>query len=111
MPMAQSERERLGLILMAEAASYAKENNCLLGEALIEVTRREAHLWKAYSEAVLGHRAKPKDSARLILMAEVEAFAEETNCSLSVALTEVTKRRPDLWRAYSEQVMGLKHEE
>ena len=108
--MSQSERERLGLELMAEATRYAKENNCPLGVALSEVTKREPHLWNAYSEAVVGRRAKPKDSGRIILMGEVEAFAKENNCSLSVALTEVTKRNPDLWRVYSEQVMGLKKE-
>ena len=106
--MPQSEREHLGLVLMAEAASYAKENNCSLGVALAEVTRQRPHLWGAYSEAVVGRRAKPKDSGRIILMGEVEAFAKENNCSLSVALIEVTKRKPDLWRAYSEQVMGSK---
>ena len=106
--MAQSERERLALELMAEATSYAKENNCSLGVALSEVTKREPHLWKAYSEAVLGRRAKPKDSGRVILMGEVEAFAKQNDCSMSAALSEVTKRRPELWRAYSEQVMDLK---
>jgi hypothetical protein len=110
MAMSQSERERLGLELMAEATKYAEENNCSLGAALSEVTKREPHLWNVYSQAVVGRRVKAKDSGRIILMGEVEAFAKENGCSLSVALTEVTKRRPELWRAYSEQVMGLKQE-
>jgi hypothetical protein len=109
--MSESERERLALELMAEAAVYARENSCSLGVALAEVTKREPQLWAAYSERVLGRRAKPKDAARVILMGEVEAFAKENNCSLSVAMTEVTKRKPELWRAYSEQVMGTKRSE
>jgi hypothetical protein len=104
----QNERERLGLELMAEATVYARENNCSLGAALSEVTKRDPELWRVYSEKVLGRRAKPADSARVILMDEVHAYAKENNCSVSMALSEVTKRRPDLWRAYSEQVMGLK---
>lgn len=106
--MAQSKREQLALELMAEATAYASKNNCTLAVALVEVTRLEPHLWRAYSEAVMGRRAQPKDAARVILMGEVEAFAKENNCSLAVALSEVTKQHPDLWRAYSEDVMRLK---
>jgi hypothetical protein len=93
---------------MAEALSFAKEKNCSLGLALSEITKQDPQSWQAYSEAVLGHRSKPKDSGQVILMGEVHAFMKENNCSLAVALNEVTKRRPDLWRAYSDQVMGLK---
>jgi hypothetical protein len=106
--MSKSERERIALELIEEATTYARENGCSLGIALSEVTKKEPDLWAMYSEKVLGHRARPKDSARVILMGEVEALAKENNCSISVALSEVTKRNPELWRAYSEQVMGLK---
>lgn len=104
----RNESERLSQMLMADASVFAKENGCSLGVALSEVTKRQPEIWQAYSEAVVGRHAKPKDSARVILMAEVRAYAEEKGCSLSLAMTEVTKRRPDLWQAYSEQVMGLK---
>ena len=104
----RSGREQLSERFMAEASVLAKENGWSLGQALVEVTRRRSDVWQAYSEAVVGHPAKPRDSARVILMAEVNAYASESNCSFRDALVEVAKRRPDLWQAYSEQVMGLK---
>jgi hypothetical protein len=104
----RKERERLSRRLMADASVFAKENGCSLGTALIEITKLQPDPWRAYSEAVLGRCIKPGDSGRTILMAEVSAYAEEKGCSLTIAMTEVTRRRPDLWRAYSDQVMGLK---
>jgi len=38
-------------------------------------------------------------------MAEVNAYAKENKCSLSAALSDVTKRNPDLWRQYSEEIV------
>ena len=106
--MSRSERERLALELMAEARAYARTENCSMKIALSEVAKSERELWWAYSQAVLGHEAKPKVAARVILMGEMNAYAKENNCSLGAALTEICKRDPDLWQAYSEQVMGLK---
>jgi hypothetical protein len=44
-------------------------------------------------------------TAQQSLMAEVNAYAKENKCSVSVALSEVTKRKPELWRAYSEEIV------
>jgi len=44
-------------------------------------------------------------TAQQALMAEVNTFAKENKCSLSVALSDVTKRNPDLWRQYSEEIV------
>jgi hypothetical protein len=44
-------------------------------------------------------------TAQQALMAEVNAYAKENKCSLSVALSDVTKRNPDLWRQYSEEIV------
>lgn len=106
--MPRSERERLALELMSEATAYASAKNCSMRVALSEVAKREPELWWAYCEAVRERGAKPKDAPRVILMGEANAYMMENNCSLSVAVNEVTKRNPDLWRAYSQQVMGLK---
>jgi hypothetical protein len=35
----------------------------------------------------------------------VNAYAKEHKCSVSVALSEVTKLKPDLWRQYSEEIV------
>ena len=44
-------------------------------------------------------------TAQQALMAEVNAYAKENKCSLSAALSDVTKRNPDLWRQYSEEIV------
>jgi len=44
-------------------------------------------------------------TAQQALMAEVNAYAKENKCSLSVALSDITKRNPDLWRQYSEEIV------
>jgi hypothetical protein len=46
-------------------------------------------------------------TAQQALMAEVNAYAKENKCSVSVALSEVTKRKPDLWREYSEEIVAV----
>ena len=44
-------------------------------------------------------------TAQQALMAEVNAYAKENKCSVSVALSEVTKRQPELWQQYSEEIV------
>jgi len=44
-------------------------------------------------------------TAQQVLMGEVNAYAKEHKCSVSVALSEVTKLKPDLWRQYSEEIV------
>jgi hypothetical protein len=44
-------------------------------------------------------------TAQQVLMAEVNAYAKENKCSIGVALSEVTKRKPDLWQQYSEEIV------
>jgi phage I-like protein len=44
-------------------------------------------------------------TAQQALMAEVNAYAKEHKCSVSAALSEVTKREPDLWQQYSEEIV------
>ena len=46
-------------------------------------------------------------TAQQALMAEVNAYAKENKCSVSAALSEVTKRKPDLWRDYSEEIVAV----
>ena len=44
-------------------------------------------------------------TAQQALMAEVNAYAKENKCSVGAALSEVTKRKPDLWQQYSEEIV------
>jgi hypothetical protein len=44
-------------------------------------------------------------TAQQVLMGEVNAYAKEHKCSVSVALSEVTKVKPELWRQYSEEIV------
>jgi hypothetical protein len=103
--MSESRRERLALELMAKARIYTKEHKCSMRVALSEVAKQESYLWGAYCDAALARRAQPKDAATVILMGEVQAYAQESNCSYEDALREVCKQFPDLWRAHSTGVM------
>jgi hypothetical protein len=68
--------------------------------ALVEEARPVVDL------ATRGHAAGGEaPTAQQSLMAEVNAYARENKCSVSVALSEVTKRQPALWRAYSEEIV------
>jgi len=44
-------------------------------------------------------------TAQQALMAEVNAYAKDNKCSVGVALSEVTRRNPELWQQYSEEVV------
>jgi hypothetical protein len=44
-------------------------------------------------------------TAQQALMAEVNAYAKENKVSIGAALSEVTKRKPDLWQQYSEEIV------
>jgi hypothetical protein len=44
-------------------------------------------------------------TAQQALMAEVNGYAQEHKCSVSVALSEITKAKPELWREYSAEIV------
>jgi hypothetical protein len=44
-------------------------------------------------------------TAQQALMAEVNGYAQEHKCSISLALAEITKAKPELWREYSEEIV------
>jgi len=68
--------------------------------ALVEQGRPVVDL-RSYGHAGGGEQP----TAQQALMAEVNSYAKENKCSLSVALSDVTKRNPDLWRQYSEEIV------
>jgi hypothetical protein len=70
--------------------------------ALVEEARAVVDL-KSHGHAGGGEQP----TAQQALMAEVNAYAKENKCSVSVALSEVTKKKPDLWREYSEEIVAV----
>jgi hypothetical protein len=114
--MSEAERERLGLMLLAEAASYASKNNVTLAEGYAQVCKERPNLYDAYNSLVLGQggastaelrdRLRQKDRAARALMSEVNARAKENKCSIATALNEVARSQPELWRNYSEAITG-----
>ena len=102
----RTRMEALERIFTVEVQRYAEERGLPPSQALAEFIKANPELWEEYREQV---RALPRrtcsEPPQSRLATEVSAFAKEHGCSVSVALCEITKARPDLWRAYSEAVM------
>jgi hypothetical protein len=78
-------------LALSDAAAFA---------ALVEQARPVVDL-RSYGHAGGGEQP----TAQQALMAEVNTYAKENKCSIGVALSEVTKRKPDLWQQYSEEIV------
>ena len=119
--LADAGRVRFSTILQAQEAERKVEAAVKAGKVL---PKNRAHALKlALSDAAgfsaLVEQAWPvvdlrshghagggeQPTAQQALMAEVNAYAKENKCSVGVALSEVTKRKPDLWRLYSEEIV------
>jgi hypothetical protein len=119
--LADAGRVRLSTILQAQEAERKVEAAVKAGKVL---PRNRAHalrlaLSDATAFAALIEQGRPavdlrsrghagggeQPTAQQALMAEVNAYAKENKCSVGVALSEVTKRNPDLWQQYSEEVV------
>jgi phage I-like protein len=121
--LADAGRVRFSTILQAQEAERKVNAAVKAGKVL---PKNRAHALKlALSDAAafsaLVEQARPvvdlrshghagggeATTAQQALMAEVNAYAKENKCSVSVALSEVTKRKPDLWREYSEEIVAV----
>jgi phage I-like protein len=121
--LADAGRVRFSTILQAQEAERKVNAAVKAGKVL---PKNRAHALKlALSDATgfsaLVEQARPvvdlrshghagggeATTAQQALMAEVNAYAKENKCSVSVALSEVTKRKPDLWREYSEEIVAV----
>jgi hypothetical protein len=119
--LADAGRVKFSTILKAQEAERKVEAAVKAGKVL---PKNRAHALKlALSDAAafsaLVEQARPvvdlrshghagggeQPTAQQALMAEVNAYAKENKCSIGVALSEVTKRKPDLWQAYSEEIV------
>jgi hypothetical protein len=121
--LADAGRVRFSTILQAQEAERKVNAAVKAGKVL---PKNRAHALKlALSDAAgfsaLVEQARPvvdlrshghagggeQPTAQQALMAEVNAYAKENKCPVSVALSEVTKRKPDLWREYSEEIVAV----
>jgi hypothetical protein len=119
--LADAGRARFSAILLAQEAELKVDEAVKAGKVL---PKNRAHAFKlALSDAAAftalveearpvvdlkthGHGGGEQPSAQQSLMAEVNAYAKANNCPVSVALSEVTKQKPDLWREYSEEIVA-----
>ncbi len=121
--LADAGRVRFSTILQAQEAERKVNAAVKAGKVL---PKNRAHALKlALSDAAafsaLVEQARPvvdlrshghagggeATTSQQALMAEVNAYAKENKCSVSVALSEITKRKPDLWREYSEEIVAV----
>lgn len=96
-------------IPFSEALSeIARENPVLASEARIEVLNRKPIFGTtgAALGAATGGQVNERADARLTKMAETRS--EEKGIPYEMALSEVGREFPDLYRRYREQVMGIK---
>ena len=119
--LADAGRVRFSTILQAQEAERKVEAAVKAGKVL---PRHRAHALRvALSDAAAfgalieqgqpvvdlrtrGHAGGGEQpTAQHALMAEVNAYAKDNKCSIGVALSEVTKRKPDLWQQYSEEIV------
>ena len=121
--LADAGRVKFSTILQAQEAERKVESAVKAGKVLPK--NRQHALRIALSDAAafsaLIEEAKPvvdlkthghagggeATTAQQALMTEVNAYAKENKCSVSVALSEVTKLKPELWREYSEEIVAV----
>ena len=119
--LADTGRVKFSTILQAQEAERKVEAAVKAGKVL---PKNRAHALKLALSDAAGFSALVEESqpvvdlrthghagggeqptAQQVLMGEVNAYAKEHKCSVSVALSEVTKAKPDLWRQYSEEIV------
>jgi hypothetical protein len=119
--LADAGRVRFSTVLQAQEAERKVEAAVKAGKVL---PKNRAHALKlalsdAAAFAALVEQGRPavdlrsrghagggeQPTAQQALMAEVNAYAKENKCSIGAALSEVTKRNPDLWQQYSEEIV------
>jgi hypothetical protein len=96
--------------LLALAQNYARANNCSLSQAVIRISKDRPELTAAYRDEI-GASAEPPKPEPVIslrnhaeasgeLLALANAIAKDRHISLSEAVKEAGRRRPDLGAAW-----------
>jgi len=104
--MAMTPRELLELDLLMEVDAFRAEHGGSTAVALSEVVTRNpryAGVAGSVTDADVERDGASADSAELVTI--MRLYSEEHNCSLAVALSEVTKLNPQLWKRHGENVM------
>ena len=104
----KNRAEAIRKIFSEGVREFAKESGAPMGQALAELAQANPDLWQEYcADVVPVQGTEAAEGPSLRLAAEMNAFAREHQCALSVALCEVAKVNPDLWREYSEQITTI----
>lgn len=104
----RNRAEAIRRIFTEGVKEFAKESGAPLGQALSELIQANPDLWQEYCADVVPVRGTPSgEGASLRLAAEMNAYAKESHCSLSVALSEVAKANPALYQEYCEQITTI----
>lgn len=104
----RNRAEAIRRIFTEGVRNFAKERGCPLGQALSELAQANPDLWQEYCADVVPVQGTPSgEAASSRLAAEMDAYAKEHQCPLSVALSEVAKTNPDLWRQYCDGITTI----
>lgn len=104
----RNRAEAIKKIFTDGVREFAKESGATLGQALSELAAANGELWQEYCADVVPVQGTPSgEGASSRLAAEMNVYAKEHQCSLSVALCEVTKANPDLFREWSEGITTI----
>jgi hypothetical protein len=102
---AKNRAEAIRLIFTEGVREYAKESGAPLGQALTELAQANPHLWEEYTaESMPVQGIESADRASSRLASQMNAYARQYQCSLNVALCEVSKANPGLFREWSEGI-------
>lgn len=100
--------EAIEKIFTLGVSDFARESGCPMGQALSEIAEANPDLWQEYNQAFMPVQGiESAERASSTLAAEMNVYAKEHQCSLSVALCEVTKANPDLFREWSEGITTI----
>ena len=104
----RNRAEAIRKIFTLGVAKYAREKGLPMGEALAGLIQENRGLWEEYCADVVPVQGTPSgEAASSRLAAEMNAYAKEHQCPLSVALSEVAKINPDLWGEYCEGITTI----
>ena len=104
----RTRAEAIRRIFTEGVKEFAKETGLPMGEALSGLIQENPSLWAEYcADAVPVQGTQLTGNASVRLATEMNAYAKENRCSLSVALSEVAKANPDLLQEYREEIATI----
>jgi hypothetical protein len=101
----KTRAEAIRRIFTEGVKNFAEEHHCPMGQALAELAQENPDLWREYcadSTPVQGILLENPASATLA--SEMNTYAEKHRVSLAVALCEVSKAKPSLYKEYLDGI-------